>query len=293
MLSPQQKMQLDRFKKELWGRAWWFRGRYTAKSTRTRAQTFLDENQENMIFVMGSGRSGTQLLSDLLDSAGTAKVFHEPNFWEDVGSMDTFRRSPELAVCFWKEFRSLEVYRRWMEKPKSQMYGEVNSTIRYQTHAIKQLFPNAKMILVVRDGRGVIRSVMGWHQFYGPKSKGAYALSPLQGDPYLSEWPKMSRFEKICWSLNNAHEFLMCHIPEKRWLQLEQLTSDFDYFTERFSKYLGIEIPYETWQASVSRKSRNASKTYDLPEWQEWSTEQKKSFERICGETMIKLGYTI
>ena len=138
--------------------------------SRNQARAFLNENQDKMIFVMGTGRSGTQLLSDLLDSAGTAKVFHEPNFWEDVSTMDILRRNPELAVQYWKEFRSLEVYRRWMEKPVAQMYGEVNGTIRYQAPAIKQIFPNAKMLMVVRDGRGVVRSVMGWPQFYGPGS---------------------------------------------------------------------------------------------------------------------------
>jgi len=269
------------------------RSRFIPQSIREQARTFLDENQNEMIFVMGSGRSGTQLLSDLLDSAGTAKVFHEPNFWEDVGTMDTLRRNPELAVQYWKEFRSLEVYLRWMAKPETQKYGEINGTIRYQAPAIKQVFPNAKMLMVVRDGRGVVRSVMGWPQFYGPGSKGAYALAPLPDDPYFDEWSKMTRFEKLCWSLNDTNTFLMRHIEENRWLQLERLTSDYEYFTESFSKYVGIEIPYDCWHTRVSEKSKNATKTYGFPEWQDWSKGQKKAFVRICGEAMEKLGYAI
>lgn len=293
MFGPQQRMRLDRFKNELWGRAWWMRSQFVSKSMRNQARTFLEENQERMIFVMGSGRSGTQLLSDLLDSAGTAKVFHEPNFWEDVGTMDTLRRNPELAVQYWREFRSLEVYRRWMEKPVAQMYGEVNGTIRYQAPAIKQVFPKVKMLMVVRDGRGVVRSVMGWPQFYGPESKGAYAVSPLPNDPYWDEWPHLSRFEKICWSLNDTNRFLMRYIADNQWLQLERLTSDYDYFTEFFSTYVDIEISYDCWHSRVSKKSRNATKEYGFPDWPDWSEEQKKSFVRICGETMEKLGYAI
>lgn len=286
-------MRLNQIKNELWGQAWWLRSKFVSKSVRNQARAFLDENQDKMIFVMGSGRSGTQLISDLLDSTGMAKVFHEPNFWEDVSTMDTLRKDAAIAVRYWQEFRILEVYRRWMEKPEAQIYGEVNGTIRYQAPAIKKIFPNSKMLLVVRDGRAVVRSVMGWPQFYGPKSKGAYALSPLTDDPYLDEWPRMSRFEKICWSWNDTHEFLMRYISPIHWLQLERLTSDYDYFTEHFSRYINIEMPYDHWFARVSKKSRNSTKVYGFPEWKEWSGTQRKGFIRICGGTMSKLGYLI
>ena len=254
---------------------------------------YLSNNQEQMIFIMGSGRSGTQLLSDLLDSTGKAKIFHEPNFEEDVGSMDLLRRNVDLALQYWEEFRSLEVYRRWVEKPKTKMYGEVNGTIRYQTPAIKKLFPHSKMLMVVRDARGIVRSVMGWRQFYGPNSKGAYALSPLSGDPYLKDWSQMSRFEKICWSLNDTNMFLMSHIPENCWLQLERLVSDYAYFKERFSDYLGIDIPFETWSEKVGKKSKNATVEYGFPEWEDWTSEQKNQFTIICGHAMALLGYEI
>ena len=293
MISRQQRLRLDRHKNELWGRAWWLRSRFISKAFKSQARAFLNEHQDKMVFVMGSGRSGTQLLSDLLDSAGTATVFHEPNFREDVSTLDTLRRNPELAVQYWQEFRSMEVYRRWMEKPVAQIYGEVNGTIRYQAPAIKQVFPKAKMLLVVRDGRGFVRSVMGWPQFYGPESTGAYALTPLPDDPYLDEWSHMSRFEKICWSLNDTNIFLMRHIEKNRWLQLERLTSDYDYFTEFFAHYVDIEIPYDFWHARVNVKSKNATQDYKFPAWQDWSEEQKKVFVRICGETMSKLGYAI
>ncbi len=134
---------------------------------------------------------------------------------------------------------------------------------------------------------------MGWPQFYGPGSKGAYALAPLRGDPYIDEWPRMSRFEKICWCLNDTNQFLMHHIPDKHWLQLERLTSDYDYFTEHFSKPINIDIPYSRWYARVNTKSSNATKQYGFPEWKDWSSVEKRGFVRICGETMGKLGYYI
>lgn len=293
MMLNRQKERLMRLKIELWGKAWRLRARLILPSARDQARIFLSEHQDKMIFITGTGRSGTQLLSDLLAATGSARVFHEPNFLEDVGTMDAIRRDPELAVRYWKEFRSQEVYRRWMEAPHLPYYSEVNGTIRYQIPAIKTIYPDSKLLMVGRDGRGVIRSVMGWPQFYGPGSKGAYALSPLPRDPYLEEWPRMSRFEKVCWSWNDTHEFLMRQIPENHRLQLEQLTRDYEYFAESFSQYIGIEIPYEVWNGVVSIRSRNATREYGFPEWKDWTDEQKKAFVRICGETMSKLGYAM
>ena len=284
---------ISRFIKILWGQVWWLRSKFMSRSLKQQAQIFLNENQANMILITGTGRSGTQLLSDMLASTGSARVFHEPNFWEDVGTMDFLRRDSNLSMQYWKDFRGVEVYRRWMEEPHLPFYCEVNGTIRYQIPAIKEIYPSSKLLMVVRDGRGVVRSVMGWPQFYGPGSKGAFALSPLPEDPYWSEWSRMSRFEKVCWSWNDTHEFLMRQIPEGRWLRLELLTTDFDYFTERLSKYIDIEISYETWNAAVSKRSRNATREYGFPEWKDWSGEQKDAFVRICGETMSKLGYAI
>lgn len=276
-----------------WGRAWALRSKMIPVAVKRESHTFLQAHQENLLFVMSSGRSGTQLISDLLDASGKAVVFHEPNFREDVSTMDILRSDAEQALRYWQEFRSVEVYRRWKAAPNASMYGEVNGTIRYQAHAIKQLYPRAKMLLLARDGRGVVRSVMGWPQFYNPGSKGAYALAPLPDDPFYLAWPRMTRFEKVCWQWRDTNESLMRFIPPSHWLALEHVTSDFNYFTERFSRNVGIDIPHEVWQAKVSHKSRNASGEYGFPAWEEWSGEQQESFVRICGGTMIKLGYEI
>lgn len=276
-----------------WGRAWPLRSNLTSTKLKLDAQQFLSERQQDMLFVLGSGRSGTQLFSDLLGASGDAMVFHEPNFAEDVATMDELRRDQDLAKKYWQEFRGLEVYRRWQESSGTKIYSEVNGTIRYQTPAIQQLYPKAKMLLMVRDGRGVVRSVMGWKAFYGPRSKGAFALAPLPGDRYESQWEQMNRFEKMCWGWQDTNQFLMNYIPQTHWVQLEKATTNYDYFSEHFSSNAGIQISYETWLARVSQKSRNASKQYGFPAWDEWTDQQKEAYFRICGPTMEKLGYEI
>ncbi len=275
------------------GQTWWLRSLFTSGSIKRQAHEYLSAHQGNLFFVLGSGRSGTQLIADLMNASGHAVVFHEPNFRSDVATMDEFRRNPQGAVNYWREFRSVEVFKRWKSAGGAALYGEVNGTIRYHAPAIKELFPAAQLFLICRDGRGVVRSIMGWPQFYGPGSQGAYALAPLDGDPYREKWSGMSRFEKVCWSWRETNEFVMQNIESSRWLQIEKLADDFDYFSERFARRLGIDYPRELWREHTSRKSRNASQEYGFPAWENWSREQRDAFARICGDTMTKLGYSL
>lgn len=276
-----------------YGRLWPLRARFISKSLKTEVAEYLQQNQSRLLFVMSSGRSGTQLISNMLNTSGDASVFHEPNFNEDVSTMDILRRDLEQALRYWQSFRSIEIYRRWKKSSSGYIYGEVNGTIRYQVVAIKKLFPKANIFMISRDGRGTVRSVMGWQQFYNPQSKDAFAIAPLPGDPFELEWPNMDRFERICWSWQNTYELLMNHIPSTHWLTLEKLTSDFEYFNRQFIQKIDMDIPFDVWQKFTMRKSFNSTKEYAFPPWKQWTKSQQQRFIQICGTTMRKLGYNI
>ncbi len=275
----------------LWGRAWRLRSMFVSAESKRKCDRFLHAHEAHLFFVFGTGRSGTQLISDLLSRTGDACVFHEPDFYADVETMDSMRRDKRLAVEYWQKFRSLQVCRRWHANPESRLYGEVNGTIRFQASAIAELYPEAKLFLVSRDGRGVVRSVMGWPQFYSPSSRGAYAIKPLMDDPCHERWDSMSRFEKICWSWADANRLLILTVRPEYRLQLERLSTDYEYCMDRLLEPLGIELSPAQWREHVSRKSRNASSSYAFPSWNEWTREQQQSFQDICGDTMEELGY--
>jgi len=270
---------------------WQLRSLLIPLKKRLQVESFFQDELNKVFFILGTGRSGTQLLTSLLNKEGQSVVFHEPNFCEDVATMERCRERPEEAVSYWKDFRQFEVYKHWHSRPDARIYGEVNGTIRYHAKAITSVFPEAKLFLLSRDGRGFVRSVMGWPQFYSPESKGAYALSPLSSDPYYDEWESMSRFEKVCWGWMEANESIMQSVPESAWVQLEKVSTDYEYFSEEIARSIGLDTSYQDWYSLVSKPSQNASKSYDFPEWQDWTPEQQSSFRRICGHTMERLGY--
>ncbi|OZA21861.1 MAG: hypothetical protein B7X93_13540 [Hydrogenophilales bacterium 17-61-9] len=122
-----------------WGMAWRKRSAFISSAEKQQAHAYLADRQADMIYLLGSGRSGTQLMSGLLDASEQAAIYHEPNFRDDVATMDQLRRDATLATMYWREFRSVEVFQRWRNRPTHRHYGEVNGTIRYQAPAINRL----------------------------------------------------------------------------------------------------------------------------------------------------------
>lgn len=275
------------------GRGWKLRSFFTSPTVAFQASDYVDANQERLLFLLGYGRSGTQLLSGLLGKIDRVTSFHEPDFWEDIANFTDFKLDSKLAIEYLAKYRSIQIYKRWISKGEDAFYCESTGTIRYLAPVIAECYPKANLFLVSRDGRGVVRSMMGWGQFYGESSKGAYALEPEMGDPFFDQWPGMSRFERLCWSWQDTYNILMEAIPEVRWLRLEQLTTDYDYFSENLTGPVGLDLSYEQWHKVVSVKSINASQTYEFPTWGEWSLEEQQAFIRICGDTMSRLGYSI
>jgi len=248
---------------------------------------------QRIFFLLGAGRSGTQLVSSLLNQNSNAVVLHEPSFYEDVLVMDECRNNQNMAYKYLYDFRRYEIFRE-MKRHKNQIiYGEVTGTLRFHCSALKKIFPNASLLILVRDGRDFVRSVMGWRQFYSYGSRGAWALSPNKGEEYYAEWERMSRFEKVCWFWMDSQKAVLKYIPAADSVMLESVASDYRYFTEQLCKKLGLNVPQEIWGNIVTRRSKNSTRKYVFPEWNDWSVEEKKSFERICGPTMRLFGYSI
>ena len=92
-------------------------------------------------------------LSHLLNLSADAVVFHEPT----RNDIDAYRRaffSPDDAERYIASFRKKEMYLRTRQTFDFTVYGEVNSLLRYHFQALRQHFPAAGFLHMVRDGRG-------------------------------------------------------------------------------------------------------------------------------------------
>ena len=240
-----------------------------------------------LFFGFSSIRCGTVFLSNMLKiEVPRSHIEHEANL-DDYWHMRQVYQDREAAVDYVRDFRRNEIYCR--AEHDIDIYGEINPMLRAHAHAFATVFPEAKLFHMIRDPRGVIRSIMGKENL-GKKDPMSKVLFPPPDDPYHEQWDSMSRFEKVCWAWQFDNRHLRSHLDHR--LQFEPMMSDYDYFRERLVDYLGIELSQETWSGYVDRP-RNASKKYRFPHYTEWDKSLLETLDRICGEEMAHYGYSV
>lgn len=152
------------------------------------------------------------------------------------------------------------------------------------TDAVYKLFPEAKFILTVRNGRDFVRSAFSrrWHE------KIMFGTVPQQDDPYFEKWKVMTPLQKNAWTWDyrnrRAIEGLKT-IPEKQKLiiRIEDITRK--EVQDSLEAFTGIKINRN------NTGKLNANPSFDFPPKEEWSDVQNREFEEIAGGMMKFFGY--
>ncbi len=98
----------------------------------------------------------------------------------------------------------------------------------------------------------------------------------------------MRRFERLCWLWAADNGFIRRHVSHR--VRFEDLLKDFDSFDRDVLQFLGLEMKADGWQRDRDRVY-NSTPRYTFPQYAEWSTRDRKAFDRICGEEMAVYGY--
>jgi hypothetical protein len=255
-----------------------------------------------MFFIMALGRSGTNFLASLLDRDSGGRVHHEP-----------YALDPRLIVLryaggFDAVLNELleERFRALLPKTgRAEFYGEINSYLRYEVDWLRSRF-NPTLIHLVRDGRDFVRSayIRGVYTPLEPDGP----IVPKDSDPYAGEWPRMSRFQRLCWYWMHTNEFLASKIGS--FVRFEDVLRDYGLFSDSILQPTGVTISEELWRREIARP-RNTSRAFNLrsrlvgllrgrnrvpnlrplPPWQDWDEDMTGQFRKICGQTMQRFGY--
>ena len=209
-------------------------------------------------FIISLGRSGTQFLSNLLNQVPNFSVKHEP-FIEDK----------KLLSYSYSDSYSQIVEKLLQERFKSvnsdldnnyNTYGEVNSYLRYNSDWLRNEL-NAKILTIVRDGRDFVKSAYGRTIYTNEEPQ--LSIIPKNGDSYVEKWPKMDRFEKLCWYWKTTNEYLFDNFGDDI-LKFEKLISDYEYFNKKILIPLNIDsLSYDKW-INIVQKPKNTSKAYNI-----------------------------
>jgi len=241
---------------------------------------------KNFFFGYGVFRSGTTFLADFLNRhAKNTTVQHEANvndYWYYAKAI----HSKIEADKYISDYRLAEIYYR-TKGLEFATYGEINPFLRRHCKAMQVALPEAKQFQIVRDPRNVLRSLMS-RELLGKKDPMNAVIFPAKGDAYSEDWSNMSRFEKLCWLWASDNQFIRETVGHT--VKFENLRVDFDYFDEYVLCYLDLKVDADAWKSEME-VVYNSTPRYTFPKYADWSTENKKHFDRICGKEMAYYNY--
>lgn len=259
------------------------------------------------VLVLGHGRSGTTILQGLLRrylrvSFGTESQFIPRYYYglADYGDLTDdanlrrlltdlvkerwFQRSRSLGFWTTAEMLFEKVRTRTFRGVLDAVFGELarqtgmhrwgDKTPDYVFHlpVLRSLFPDAKYVSIIRDGRDVALSV--FEQSWGPKNVPSAAL----------EWNH---------TVQLVREFEQT-IPPDQFLQI-RYEDLLDRPVEVFGRLINfLEIDDDDGQilANIDRNIRSELKAGNYNKWkQALSERQIRQFDSIAGELLRQYGY--
>lgn len=239
---------------------------------------------KRLFFILSLGRSGTTFLAHVLNKQALSAVYHE--MYRDRDALVEAFWNPQKATEYLSGSRQRLIAARIINS-QCEVYGEVNSYLRYHVDALQQVW-QPTILHLVRDGRDVVRSIMMRPAFTEEDRHHTGRLRPRNGEPFADEWLEMDRFARVCWYWAHANRHLLKHrLPLVR---LEDILSSYALFEAQVLSPLELTLSSEIWETEVGQP-KNVSSKKSFPRWEAWSARRKVQFDNICGSTMHELGY--
>lgn len=106
----------------------------------------------DIVFITGCARSGTSILGELVESHPRVMYVYEERIWRTLGETDHHAVTTDDISS-----KNMIKLRKWMKmyKRKNKIVVEKNPRHIVRVPFIKHIFPDAKIIHIVRDGRDV------------------------------------------------------------------------------------------------------------------------------------------
>jgi hypothetical protein len=245
--------------------------RFEISELRARRSGARDVNPENMIWIFGSGRSGSTWLRGMMEEMGNHHVWEEPMVGRLFG--DFYARAPEENLHSADFIMGEPIRKGWMRSIRNFILDgarysnprlgprdylvikEPNGSIG--APLLMEALPEGRMILLVRDPRDVVASVLdaarqgGW--LYESRNGGASRkrkTADKKPNAFVSERARVYRR-----GVENAKQAYDAHRGPKVLVRYEDLVADTPGTMRRVYAALGIDVDPDELVRAVERNS--------------------------------------
>ena len=248
-------------------------------------------SEKHAFFVMSTGRSGTQTLSQVLKFAQNASVWHHPQPYMIMETQSAYWGQIDTQSAFWQG-RGHYIRQAW---DQGLIHGETDHNMTPFCGAIARDIPNAKFIILVRDPREFVRSGMRRNYYRGTGAWEDGRLRPQQGDADFDTWSDRDQFSQICWLWNETYrhiERIRAEVGEDRIMviRFEDLIAGPET-TGRLFDFLGLDGFDRGSIEGVLGQKLNAQQSGNFPHPSLWSEAQHRTCWDIVKEMAVRYGY--
>lgn len=260
-------------------------------------------------FVVSSGRSGTAMMVKALSLAPDIQIKHEYAVLT-VQPLAVRRHAGIVNAAQAKKILAT-THGAAARLAPTRLWGDSSNKLSWLIPELSSLFPEAKFIHLVRDGRKVASSYFHKlaaecyddastaalaryladpkHAAAPPVEKKYWWPQPVCDDPCTASFPRFDQFQRISWhwaEVNRVIQRDLARLPDERKLlvRLEDLRSSPSEVAGIF-RFLGV--PYLDEFFAVFARPHNVNRPIDTP----LTPKQLAQFGRIADSMMERLGY--
>jgi len=294
----------------------------------------MDYIYKNSVFICSTGRTGTQFFGKRIsDNIEDCFSVHEPaavwlsrpKEWREkskifgpfrmtigqfLPSNSMFKLSADRAAGRIDDQKAREyVYKqrkRYVKKVRQSLYVESNAHLYGVLDLLTDLFPNSKIVYVIRDPRTWIRSALNTPEYvlYSPIDfrffKASVRAIDFEDDPYYEKWDHMSKFEKYAWYYNKVNTFALSLMKDKenfRVFRFEDLfksqdkVSEFKSMLDFATDFGNRKYHYKLKEEMIEKKVHSGAKRGKLPHWCEWEPKLAQTITEHCSRWFREYDY--
>ena len=183
---------------------------------------------------------------------------------------------------------------------------ESDGYLRLLIPVVRTVFPNYKIIHIIRDGKDWVRSFASRTVKKNGVEVPRYSMdenweitpAEVQNDPYLERWHSMDVIERGSWVWNLYNREILNQIKADK----NAITIKFEDLFNQSSNFPGMHtlvdfLDRENLQfnskniADSLKQPTNKTQTFLAADYQQWTDPQKKLFQEVAGETMNEMSY--
>jgi hypothetical protein len=245
------------------------------------------------LFVLSTGRVGTETLAALFALCPDAVAHHEPEPRLVKASFDAY-----MEGCSGQKWLDLVLAARddfiVTANHQQKIYIETSNRLTYLAPALARTFPESRFIHLHRHPYDVVRSYVKRQAYEGHPWDFA-RIRPRAGDADASQWERLSSVEKIAWYWarvnRDAHDFLRT-LPASRGLEIRADTlfrADASTLTKLFA-FAGVTCPSPRKVRHVLAGKLNAN---TLPHDWEWTEADRQRVQQLTSSVAVDLAYEL